>query len=595
MKSKFITNSAIGIFLLVFPLLFGTELFAQRTLGVRPTNSGGVPTYEQAAYDVQYYDISIEVFPKEKSISGNVVVGAKIVQPLNVIVLDLDEPFSVSRVELLVGESNVNDDSKLNKATQFTPLKFERTPTQLFAYLPKTYQPGEDVSISIKYEGTPRVAPHPPWIGGFMWEKTGDGSDWIATAVQNDGADLMFPVKDIPSDKAEKVLMHVTVPENLYAALPGTLKTVVSNQNKTKTYNWVRSEPIPNYEIVLNIAPYKIVKDSMKSVAGDEIPIVFYVLPEHENKARQLINDTKTYVKFFEKYLGPYPFRSEKLGIAETPHLGMEHSTIIAYGNNFKYNKNGVDTLMFHELGHEWWANLVTASDWRDFWIHEGFQSFMDTLYVEELKGREAYLAEMKQRARATKNNQPIAPRDHKYTYQVYMAAPDYKNSDGDIYGKGAVVLHTLRNLIGDDAFFRALRLMAYPQKSLEAKTDGSQVRFVNTDDFVTIAENESGMKLDWFFEVYARRAALPILKYEQVEGTTGKSVNFTWEAPDSLPFNMPIDVYVNGKVKRIKFTNNVGVMPIQTGEEFQIDPEGLVLKNLINLNKNNRQLNIVH
>ncbi len=118
------------------------------------------------------------------------------------------------------------------------------------------------------------------------------------------------------------------------------------------------------------------------------IPIKFYILPESYEKGASLIAETKKYVAFFEEYLGPYPYRSEKLGIAETPHLGMEHSTIIAYGNKFKYDKDGFDSLMFHELGHEWWANLVTASDWRDFWIHEGFQSFMDTLYVEKTKGQ---------------------------------------------------------------------------------------------------------------------------------------------------------------------------------------------------------------
>ncbi len=89
-----------------------------------------------------------------------------------------------------------------------------------------------------------------------------------------------------------------------------------------------------------------------------------------------LVDLTKKYVAFYEEYLGPYPFRADKIGIAETPHLGMEHQTITAYGNHFKYNADGDDWLLFHEFGHEWWANLVTANDWRDFWIHEGFQSF---------------------------------------------------------------------------------------------------------------------------------------------------------------------------------------------------------------------------
>ena len=140
------------------------------------------------------------------------------------------------------------------------------------------------------------------------------------------------------------------------------------------------------------------IKDSVKSVSGEKIPIEFYVLPQDEAKGQSLVDLAKKYTAFYEKYLGPYPFRADKIGIAETPHLGMEHQTITAYGNDFKYDEDGDDWLLFHEFGHEWWANLVTAPDWNDFWIHEGFQSFMDTFYIETTKGKDAYFAAMKAR-----------------------------------------------------------------------------------------------------------------------------------------------------------------------------------------------------
>ena len=459
-------------------------------------------------------------------------------------------------------------------------MKFERKGGKIQSYFPLTKQAGETVSVKVDYSGVPRIAPNPPWVGGFMWEKTGDGSPWIATAYQNDGADLMFPCKDYPSDKPEEVELHIKVPENLYVATIGKLQNIEKHSDKTSTYHWLMSTPVANYEIVLNIAPYKVIEDSAKSITGENIPIRFYVLPEDYEKGAGLIAETKKYLAFFEEYLGPYPFRAEKLGIAETPHLGMEHSTIIAYGNKFKYDKDGLDWLMFHEFGHEWWANLVTASDWRDFWIHEGFQSFFDTFYLEKTKGKEAYFNAMKNRARATRNKQAVAPREPKISYQVYMAEPDYLRSDGDIYGKGAVILHTLRYLIGDDAFFRAVRRMAYPTKEMEKLTNGKQVRFVNTDDFKTIAEEESKMNLDWFFEVYLRQPLLPKLKVEEVENNQGAmSVNFKWETPNDLPFEMPIEVKIGNEIKRIKVTNNFGLMPMQKGQEFQIDPNGWILK----------------
>ncbi len=540
-------------------LFLSTFAFAQRDLGVRPTDTGGVVSYEQAAYDVKKYDISIAVNPTEKSISGATIVTANIVQPINVFVLDLDTPLNVSDVSAIDAKSE-------------TKLKFERKGGKIFAYFPMTKQSGETVSVKVVYFGVPRVAPRPPWVGGFMWEKTADGSPWIATAVQNDGADLVFPCKDVPSDKAEIVAVHITVPDPLYAATAGKLQKIVKNSDKTSTYNWLMSTPISNYEIALNIAPYKIIEDKAKSVSGKMIPIIFYVVPEDYEKGAGLIAKTKEYLAFFEQYLGPYPFRAEKLGIAETPHLGMEHSTIIAYGNKFRYDKDGFDSLLFHEFGHEWWANLVTATDWRDFWIHEGFQSFMDTLYIEKTKGQSAYFEAMKKRAKATRNKQPVAPREAKIAYQVYMAEPEYTKGDGDIYGKGAVILHTLRYLIGDDAFFQALRRMAYPTKKMEQLTDGKQTRLVNTDDFKTIAEEESNMRLDWFFEIYLRQPFLPKLVAE----TVGDKTNLRWETPNNLSFNMPIDVDVNGKIQKIEMNNGKATID---GTNIKIDPNGWVLK----------------
>jgi aminopeptidase N len=560
MMHKFCESNMNKIKVLLF-LLFGCfNVSAQRELGNRPTETGGIVPYEQAAYDVKKYDISIRVNPTEKSISGTTIVTAKIVQPINAFVLDLDTPFNVSEV-LLISEKS---QSKIN---------FERKAGKIWAYFPMTKQANETVSVKITYAGVPRVAPRAPWVGGFMWEKTADGSPWIVTALQNDGADLLFPCKDYPSDKPESVAIHITVPNNLYAATAGKLQTIAKNTDGTQTFHWLMSNPIANYGIALNIAPYKVIEDSYKSVAGDLIPIKFYILPESFEKGPSLIAETKKYLAFFEEYLGPYPFRSEKLGIVETPHLGMEHSTIIAYGNKFKYDQNGFDWLMFHEFGHEWWANLVTASDWRDFWIHEGFQSFMDTLYVEKTRGQEAYLRAMKNRMKGTRNKQPVAPREPKIAYQVYMAEPDYVNSDGDIYGKGACILHTLRYLLGDKAFFQALRRMAYPTKEMEKLTDGRQTRLVNTDDFKQIAEEESGLKLDWFFEVYLRQPALPKL----VKETNGGRTDFRWETPNNLPFSLPVDIEIDGKIQRVEMKDGKGSV-ISKGSPVTVDPKGWIL-----------------
>jgi len=539
---------------------------AQRELGVRPTETGGPLMFEQAAFDVQSYDVALKVDPKAKTIAGTTVMIAKVVIPTNVIVLDLDTPFTVERIF-----SDARD-------TQ-SALKFERREGKIWIWFSATKQPGETFETIITYSGSPREAPRPPWVGGTMWSKTPSGADWISVALQNDGADLLFPVKDHPSDKASTATMRVTVPDPLFAVGPGKLESTTKNNDGTSTYVWRMTNPIPNYSILFDAAPYRVIKDTVKSVTGETIPLELYILPESYDKGAKLIAETKKYNAFFEKYLGPFPFRSQKLGIVETPHLGMEHSTHIAYGNKFQFADDGFDWLMFHEFGHEWWSNLVTASDWRDFWIHEGFQSFMDTLYVEETKGKEAYLTAMKKRAKETRNMQPVAPREPKISYEVYLQAPDFIKSDGDIYTKGAVVLHTLRYLIGDDAFFRSLRKMCYPTKEMERITDGRQTRLVNTDDFLAIAERESGMKLGWFFEMYLRQPKLPTLvtSISETPGGRQKVLSLRWETPNNMPFPMPIDVEIDGKIHRLRTEG--GTASAQFFDKTTVDPNGWVLK----------------
>jgi len=172
---------------------------------------------------------------------------------------------------------------------------------------------------------------------------------------------------------------------------------VLNGRIQTRTYHWHVSNPINVYNVALNIAPYRVIEDEMESVAGDVFPIQFYVLPEDYEKGLELFEEIKDHLAFYEEYVGPYPFRSDKYGVAQTPHLGMEHQTIIAYGAGFDNTSMtrgtdlGFDALHHHELAHEWWGNLVTNADWSDMWLHEGFGSYMQPLYREYLLGAESY------------------------------------------------------------------------------------------------------------------------------------------------------------------------------------------------------------
>jgi len=252
----------------------------------------------------------------------------------------------------------------------------------------------------------------------------------------------------------------------------------------------------------------------------------------------------------------------------------MEHQTIIAMGR-YRNNAYGYDDLHHHELGHEWWGNLVTAMDWRDFWIHEGFCAYMQHLYTEQLHGEAAYHESFKNTRGAVRNLKTLAPRESRTTTQVYFAAPEYAASDGDIYTKGSLILHALRYLIGKEALLKTLRLMAYPMPEMEKLKDGGQCRFVTTDDFLAIAEEVSGMKLDWFFEVYVRQPVLPRLHIERAANT----LNMSWDTAESLPFPMPVEVQLGDQVRRVAMVNGAATFALKNGEAPVIDPKNWIFK----------------
>jgi aminopeptidase N len=554
MRTKFVFASLFILSLLVF------NSFAQRIFTEKATGSGGVLMPEQAAYNVQSYDLNLKVNIDERSIAGTLTVKARIVKPLDKFVLDLDKAFTV--------------DSVKSGAVAY---KYNRTEKQIWIDLPHQLKPGQSANITVIYHGVPKVAPHPPWVGGFVWSKSKDGLPWFATAVQNDGADIWFPCKDHPSDKPETASLHFTVPNPLVAASNGKFVSVKDNRDGTSTYNWFVSQPIANYCIALNVGPYKLIKDTVPTVAGGTIPVWFYVLPEDADKAPALLAQLKNFNAFFESYLGPYPFRADKIGIAETPHLGMEHQTITAYGNGFKNNADGFDGLLEHEFGHEWFANLVTGKDWSDFWLQEGFESFMDTLLIEKLKGKDAYFAAMANRQKAFHNVRAVAPREAMSTTQIYFLAPDYVKSDGDIYGKGAYVLSTLRFYLGDEVFFKMLRRWTYLTPAMEKVTNGKQEHISTTDDFIAHVNKFTGKDMNWFFNLYIRQPKLPALSY-QFDGDT---VSMEWKTPDNMPFPMPVELQIGDTIKRVEMPNGKAVVQLPPRTKLIVDPHHWVLKEL--------------
>jgi len=509
----------------------------------------------QAAYDVQHYDLDLTVDPGRKTIDGSLTVHAHLLAPLTRFELDLDNRLSVREVR--------SGDLKLPHSHGEGKLLIDIEPLGDV----------DQVRLTVEYGGRPRVAPRPPWDGGFTWSKTAAGDPWIATSCQGEGADLWWPCKDHPSDEPESMDISVSVPSGLTVASNGRLISTELRADGLTTFHWHVSTPINNYGVALNIAPYKRIDREYESVTGEAIPVVFWVLPEHLEQGREFLPQFIEHLRFYEELLGPYPFRADKYGIAETPHLGMEHQTIIAYGNDFGPPRRGFDWLHHHELAHEWWGNLATAADWRDFWIHESFATYAQALYAEKLDGPDGYRGYMNSFP-SLRNEKPVAPRKPRSAQSAYFAGARSK-PDNDVYYKGAWVLHSLRWLMGDEPFFRAQRRLAYPDPELALTSDGSACHFVTTEEFQSLAEEEHGASLDWFFEVYLRQPALPRL----VSKRSGDSLHLRWQVPGELAFPMPVELRIAQKLERHVIPKAGLRIELAPGQELEIDPHEWLLR----------------
>jgi len=539
------------IFTLLF-LVLSTQIFSQ----FGSQDSGGRLSPFQACYDVKFYDLNLTIDLNEKALGGSVIMRAQAVSNLEKILIDLDSRYTIDAVLFI-------QDNK-----QEIDLKFIHDSNKVWINFPTTIKKGEFFSTKITYAGLPREAKRPPWDDGIVLAKTKEGKDWVTLTCQGGGADTWWPCKDHPSDEPDSVSLHFTAPSDLILVGNGKFISSTENNNGTKTWNWFVSTPINNYGVIFYLGPYKRIDYDYTSVTGEKFPFTVWVLPENYEKAKEHAPQFLTHMKVMEEFIGPYPFRGDKYAVVESPHLGMEQQSAIAYGYGWKNHPQfAFDWLHNHEFSHEWWGNLVTCRDWSDFWIHEGLGTYMQPLYLEKVFSKDEYFRYMKSIKRFANKN-PVAPRGEKTSGESYSL---------DIYHKGGWIVHTLRYYLGDETFFKVLRRWAYPTEEMEKIKDGRQCRITTTDELLEMAEKISGKKLDWFFEVYLRHASLPILKVKN----ENNKVELGWQTENNLPFPMPVDVNIAGKTIRVEMKNGKSELNLPQGAEFTVDPMDWVLREI--------------
>ncbi len=532
-----------------------TACATQPALTDLTVNSGVARNADQLALDFDKADLQLRVDPASRSIRGDALLTFGTRAPLERIDLDLDRNLPIDAIEV--------DGQPLPAA------RWRNPEGRLAIDLPRRLEPGKQVTIRVRYHGQPHVAKKAPWDGGFVWSTTPDGQPWVASAVEGEGCDLFWPCIDHPMGKPKLVDEHITVPAPLVAAGNGVAMGV-TDADGWRTWHWRAKNP-STYGVSINVGPYKLLEGSYVSRFGNTIPLRMWYLPQSEKGARELFAEFPQMLDFFESTIGPYPFGDEKMGVVETPHKGMEHQTINAYGNGYAKTPYGYDDLLQHEFAHEWFGNQLTNADWDDMWLHEGLGSYMQPLYMQSLRGDQEYFAALLQQRAAIRNKAPIVsgkPRREEDVYVIERGGPGQ-----DIYNKGSLVMHTLRGLIGDDAFFRTVREAVYG--SADPRPGNFTPRYGTTPEFMAIARRVSGRDLDWFFQAYLYQAGLPELQATR----SGDTLQLAWKTEKNTPFPMPVEVRVGQRVVSLPMTDGRGSVAIGKGESWTLDPHSKLLR----------------
>ena len=502
-------------------LLFGFQSISAQNFTRKDSLQGGL-RIDRTCFDVLRYELNIKVNIDEKIISGYNDITFKIVSNTKKIQLDLFENMTI--------DSIIYKDKKLD---------YKRDFNAVFVNFPEELKFGNTEKLRFYYFGKPIIAKNAPWDGGFVFRKDKAEKPWVAVAVQGTGASLWYPVKDSQSDEPDNgASIKVAVPNGLMDVSNGRFLGSEDLKNGYTRWDWEVKNPINTYDITLNIADYVHIHDKL-----NDLDLDYYVLKENEEKARKQFEQVKPMITCFESKFGKYPFTDDGYKLVETPYLGMEHQSAVAYGNKYKngylgrdLSRTGIgllfDYIIIHESGHEWFGNSITSKDIADMWIHEGFTMYSEIVYLECNFGKEKADKYANGLRNMVSNDKPIIG-----NYGVNS------EGSGDMYPKGALLLHTIRNVINDDAKWWNLILNyseTYRHKIIDTKT---VVDFFN---------KESGIDFTPIFNQYLRYINVPklVIKLDK------NKLKYRWQT-DEPNFNMPVDLTINEKEIRIHPTNN--------------------------------------
>ena len=507
----------ILILLLLSPvILFSQGIMDDKTEFSRQDTLRGSITKERSWWDLTRYHLDISVKPEEKFISGSNKISYTVLKSHDLMQIDLQTPLILTKA--------IQDNSEL---------EIIHDGNAHFIKLKKKQNVGSKEELIVYYEGNPRVAVRAPWDGGISWEKDKNGNHFIASSCQGLGASVWWPNKDHMYDEPESMLMSVNVPKGLTNVSNGRLVKIDEMSDST-TFHWEVVNPINNYGVNINIGDYVNFSEIYKGEKGD-LDMDYYVLSYNLEKAKVHFVDAIKTMQAFEYWFGPYPFYEDSFKLVEAPYLGMEHQSSVTYGNKYRKGYLGrdlsgtgwglkFDYIIIHETGHEWFANNITYKDIADMWVHEGFTTYSENLFVDYHFGKKASSEYVIGTRRGIGNKKPIIG-----PYNVN------KGGSGDMYSKGANLLHTLRQVAGNDKVWR--NVLRGLNKDFYHKT-------VTTYEIENYISEKMKINLKPFFNQYLRDIRIPVLEHNLIDG----KMSFRWNNVIE-GFKMPIDLIVTDHI----------------------------------------------
>jgi aminopeptidase N len=512
------------ISLLLFFLTFCNGLAQQSNFSKQDTLRGSI-TPERVWWDLLHYSLDFKVSPSSKSIEGSNVIRYEVLSQNQLMQIDLQPPMEITSV--LENNSNLN---------------YNRDGNVYYIQLKKNQQIGAINEITIHFEGAPKINNNPPWDDGFTWEKDNNGTDFIATSCQGGGSSIWWPSKDHMYDEPDQgIELSITAPKHLISVANGRLIQTKENTNKTKTFSWKVVHPINNYGVNINIGDYVHFSEKYKGKKG-VLNCDYYVLSYNLEKAKKQFKEVSRTLEAFEHWFGPYPFYEDSYKLVEVPYLGMEHQSSVTYGNGYQNGYKGIDLsgtgwglkfdfIIVHESGHEWFANNITNVDVADMWIHESFTAYSENLFLDYHFGTVASNAYVTGTRKKILNDKPIIG-----NYNVN------NSGSGDMYYKGANMLHTLRQIINNDEKWRSI--LVGLNKDFYHQT-------VTTQQIEDYIDKYFKVDLKPFFEQYLRTIKIPTLDYK----LENNKLSYRWSnVVDG--FSIPVNVFINSTSQWISPTS---------------------------------------